>query len=127
MLSRRLKATQMNGSPAAILAAALMCGCAQTARHAVAPATGPLATTQPSGPPEAFLPLDEIRPRPVLADLIKPASNPTTAPSTRPSLDALELYARARGAMLENNHASEINLLERAIQADPGSFALRYA
>jgi len=111
----------MKWMPAAILACALLYGCAQTARHAVAPTTGGLAATQASGPPEAFLPLDEIRPRPVLAELLKPA----TAPATRPSLDALELFARARGAMLDNNRTAEINLLERAIQADPASFELR--
>src|SRR5436189_4348921 len=110
----------MRWLPAAILASLFICGCAPTARHAVAPSTG-VATSQPSGPPEAFLPLEQIPLRPVLAN-IKPASQPTS----RPSLDALELYARARGAMLDNQRTNAINLLQRAIEADPYSFEPRY-
>src|SRR5204863_9123678 len=42
-------------------------------------------------------------------------------------LEALELYARARGAMLEGQRYTAINQLERAIKLDPDSFELRYA
>src|SRR5438874_1914203 len=109
--------------PFAILAALGVFGCAQSGRNAMAPTTGPLATSRPLAPPEAFLTLDQIQPKPVLTNLIKPA----TSPATRPSLDALELYARARGAMFDDHPGNAVNLLQRAIGADPNSFELRYA
>src|SRR5688572_16539671 len=65
--------------------------------------------TQPAGAAEispasrvadeiAFLSLDEIEPRPSLAKGARAPSStsPATAPSGRPSLDAIELFARAR-------------------------------
>jgi tetratricopeptide (TPR) repeat protein len=108
---------------AAILAALWLCGCAANHQRSATPTTVSLATTQPSASPEAFLALDQIQPKPILADLKAPA----TAPTSRPSLDAIELYARARGAMLDGNRYNAINLLQRAIDADPASFELHYA
>src|SRR5207244_3654315 len=68
-------------------------GCAP-ARHATTAPTTRLAATRGDEPAEAFLSLNEIEPKPILAEL-KASTKPTTAPS----LDAIELYARARGAM----------------------------
>src|SRR5436309_14247462 len=113
----------MKLSLAAILAALLLCGCAANHQRAATPATASATTTQPAGSPEAFLTLDQIQPKPVLADFKAPA----TAPASRPSLEAIELYARARGAMLDGNRYNAINLLQRAIEADPASFELHYA
>src|SRR5438045_3224514 len=108
---------------AAILAALLLFGCAANHQRAATPTTASTATTQPTASPEAFLTLDQIQPKPVLSDFKAPA----TAPASRPSLDAIELYARARGAMLDGNRYNAINLLQRAIEADPASFELHYA
>ncbi len=85
--------------------------------RAAAPATAP--TTQPLDP-LAMLSLDQIEPRPVL-----PSSQPTTGPALAP-LDAVELYAKARDALIQNQRYTAINLLEKAIQLDPDSFELNY-
>jgi tetratricopeptide (TPR) repeat protein len=104
----------------AVVLAVATFGC--TAQHqATTHPTTRLAATQANEPPEAYLSLDEIQPRPDLAEL-----TPTTKPTTEPSLDAVELYARARGELGDGKRFNAINLLERAIQADPDSFAIRY-
>src|SRR5437764_705689 len=77
----------------ALVAASLLAGCNSTAPPTSRPTTR-LAATQANEPPEAYLALDEIQPRPDLAELA-----PTTKPTTEPSLDAIELYARARGEL----------------------------
>lgn len=68
----------------------------------------------------AMLPLEQIEPRPVL---------PSTRPSTRPlpSLEALELYGRARAAMQSNQVFIAIDLLEQAARLDPESYEVNYA
>src|SRR4051812_44571491 len=65
------------------------------------------ATTQPADP-KSLLTLKEMEPVPQLA-------TPATAPSTRPSLDALELYGKARDAMTRGQRYTAITLLEKAI------------
>src|SRR4051812_11136883 len=95
-------------------------GCAPQT-HSTSQPTTRLAAARDDSPPEAFLALDEIQPRPDLEDL-KSAAAPTTAPS----LDAIELYARARGALGEGQRFNAINLFERALAADPNSFDIRY-
>ena len=97
----------------------LSAGCASSHRAATQPGTH-LAATRADAPPEEFLPLDQLPGKPDLAKLA------TTGPSTEPSLDALELYARARGALGDGQPNSAINLLERAQQADPKSFDIRF-
>ena len=82
---------------------------------------GPLAATRADEPPETFLALDELPNHPSLAELKAAAP-----PSTQPSLDAIELYARARGALVDGQRFNAINLLERAAQADPTSFDIRF-
>ena len=68
----------------------------------------------------SLLPLEDIQPRPVL---------PSTQPSTRPvpSLEALELYGRARAAMQSNQVFIAIDLLEQAVRLDPESYEVNYA
>ena len=110
-------------------------GCAQrqgAERTAQATHSTP-ATTRPSDP--ALLSLDEIHPRPLLTEIVaaaatRPSTKPTTNPTTQPAqppLDALHVYAQARAAQLDGDRRRAIDLLERALQADPDSFALNYA
>lgn len=120
----------MTRTVTAILAASfLTVGCAHqrpaqpSARIAATPTTQPTAA--------ALLSLDQIQPRPVLRDLIATATTrPTTNPATRPAaapLEALHIYAQARAAQLEGNRRHAIELLEKALELDPDSFALNYA
>lgn len=55
------------------------------------------------------------------------AAGPATQPTTRPSLAAIELYARARGAMQERQFYTAVNLLERCEQLDPESAEVQFA
>lgn len=68
----------------------------------------------------SLLPLEEIQPQPVL-----PSTQPTTQPL--PSLEALELYGRARAAMQSNQVFIAIDLLEQAARLDPQSYEVHYA
>jgi predicted Zn-dependent protease len=104
---------------ACILVAGLVgLGCAPQRRSAVRSRPATVASTRPVDP--ADLTLDQIEPRPKLA------SPATAAATTRPSLDALEMFARARDAMLQNQRYTAINLFEKTIQLDPDSYAPRY-
>ena len=119
----------MKATCQAIFIAVAACAFAGCAPHRAGTAAGsrsstrPIATTQPVDP-EALLSLDEIRPMPLLSDLLPPT--PTTAPTSRPSLDAIELYARARDAGDQNQRFTAINLLEKALALDPDSVQLNY-
>jgi tetratricopeptide (TPR) repeat protein len=90
-------------------------GCA--VNHA-RPSTAPVSTaaTQPSDP-KAFLTLDQIKPVPHL-------SEPSTQPTTRPSLDALVLYGKARDAQAHGQRYLAISDLEKALALDPKSYEL---
>jgi tetratricopeptide (TPR) repeat protein len=108
-----------------VLLLAISAGCAHQApraRSVAAPTvvSGPAKPTTEPLPPEALVTLDEIQPP---AEL--PAA-PATGPGKAP-LEALDLYAKAREALLENRRYSAIGLLERAIVLDPSSFELHYA
>ena len=105
-----------------IVAMFVVAGCGAPIHHTSQP-TARLAATRADESPEAFLALSDIEPRPDLAKLVAAT---TTQPTTEPSLDALELYARARGALGDGQRFSAINLLERAADADPGSFDIRF-
>lgn len=108
-----------------LLAIAVAVGCAAQSSRPVSPSPAARAATpasQHAEDPRAFLPLDEIEP-----DAKLPAARATTQPTSRPSLDAVELFARARTATLENQRYNAINLLEKAIALDPDSFELYYA
>src|SRR5882757_4474759 len=102
-----------------LVAAALLGGCAAhppVAQKAVGP-NSPLSATQP-GNAKANLTLDQIAPAVVLPE-------PATQPSDRPSLDAIELYARAIDEQLQNRRFAAINDLEKAVTLDPSSAELR--
>jgi tetratricopeptide (TPR) repeat protein len=93
---------------------------APTSSTAAAPTTRALTVapaTRPQLDPKAYLALDEIEPRPVLA----PMATPTTSTYTKPPLEALELYARARDALAANQRFTAVNLLEKAVRIDPYS------
>jgi predicted Zn-dependent protease len=101
---------------AAILFAAV-CGIASGCR--VSPP--PRAMVAPTGiEVAAARSLDAILPRPQL---------PTTQPSTRPAppLDAIELFARARAQLNQDQPFNAIAALEAAIALDPHSSELHYA
>src|ERR1700722_9019210 len=97
--------------------ALLVAGCAphpsaQPAPQALAPATQPFD-------PKILMTLDQITPVPQLAA-------PATQPTTRPSIEALVFYAKARDAMTEGHRFTAISSLEKAIALDPDSYELRY-
>jgi predicted Zn-dependent protease len=101
---------------------AVSAGCASAHRStAIAPATTQVTATTATQPvdPKAYLALNQIEPVPHL-----PA--PATEPSTRPALDAVALFARARDAMNQGQRYTAITNLEKAIALDPQSFDLRY-
>lgn len=84
----------------------------------------PATATAPasrSADPIAFVSLEQIQPRPELG---QPA--PATRSSVAP-LEAVELYAKARDALLQNQRYTAIILLEKALQIDPESFELNRA
>src|SRR4051812_4191831 len=103
--------------PIFAIAAAILCdGCASSRRTAIAtekpaaPATR--ITVGPATRPidaKANLRLSEIQPAPTLP---APATQPDNANATRPPLDALELYARARDALAGGHQFTAISALE---------------
>lgn len=87
------------------------------------PAQGRITAPSTSAPAtQALLTLDRIAPEPRM-----PAPRPPRSQLTLPPLDALELYARAREAMLDNQNVSAIGLLEKAITRDPDSYELYWS
>lgn len=113
----------MSGRTRLILLAATLAvaGCAHRTAGPVATRPVVQAATRPAAPDNAEIALTDIQPVPVL-----PASRP--AATTQPApLDALDLYAQARRAMLDNRRFTAIALLEKAITLDPGSFELHYS
>lgn len=98
-----------------LLPCAFLCaiGCARQP-SAGAKNPGPLAATQPADP-KANLSLDDIEPK-----LTLPA--PATRPSGAPPLKAIQLYAQARAALIDNQRFSAITLLEQAARLDPYAF-----
>ncbi len=109
-----------------IVALAWITGCAapmqrSIVRQTAAPATRVVAATTRSTDP-ASLRFAEIGPR-LRLSTTRPA---TTRAATGPApLEALELYGKARDAMLQNQRYTAIALLEKAIQIDPTSYAPR--
>src|SRR4051812_25926042 len=98
-----------------LVAFAATIGCANQKHFAASskPTTNPIATTRLSEASD--LALDDIQPKPVL----RPTSQPAT--TERAPLDAIELFAQARDAMLTGKRYSAINLLEKAVRLDPDS------
>src|SRR4051812_35690797 len=112
-----------------ILGATLFCaaaGCMTPPKRAAVPIARMPATAPSTRPIEnTNLSLDEIA-----LQYVKP---PATAPATaraddigRAPLDSVELFARARDAMLQGQRQTAINLLERAVKIDPKSYELRF-
>lgn len=75
------------------------------------------AATQPVDP-KADLAIDQIMPGVTL-----PA--PATQPTEPPSLDAIQTYAQARAALVDNQRLKAIVLLQRAAALDPDSFEVQ--
>src|SRR2546427_8435908 len=86
-------------------------GCAvKRAALPVAAAPHQPPTTRSTDP--ANLTLDEIQPRPALSTSRPADAGDDTAPAP---LDAIELFAQARDAMLQGQRQTAINLLEKAV------------
>jgi predicted Zn-dependent protease len=66
----------------------------------------------------AEMPLEQVPPRPKLP------TPSTQAGTTTPPVEAVQDFAQARVAMLDNERYTAINLLEKAVTLDPGSFEL---
>src|SRR5437764_461539 len=100
-------------------------GCAAPRPAVVRSSVPPAPATQAAeaNTPDA-LPLERIDPIPVMPS---PRVASTTRATTQPSLDAIELYARARGAQISGDRLGAISQLQRAIATDPDSFELRMA
>jgi predicted Zn-dependent protease len=64
------------------------------------------------------MPLEQVPPRPMLAP------PPAAAGPASPPIEAVREFAQARVAMLDNERYTAINLLEKAVALDPGSFEL---
>lgn len=97
---------------------AALTGC----RNEPAPSRPVSSTTRalPATREARHLPLDDIEP-----SIALPIA--ATQPGAPPPLEALELFARARVALLDNQRFTAINYLEEAIRLDPDSFELRNA
>ena len=107
-----------------ILPVIVLAGCGPAASSRSKSAV--VATTSPAvanGP--ALLALAEIQPPVSLAPAATTA--PTSGPSARAPIDALNLYARAVDALRTGRRFTAINLLDKAIDLDPQSFELQYA
>jgi tetratricopeptide (TPR) repeat protein len=109
--------------------AATTVGCAAQRPRSAPPATAtapstPIAiSTLPAADrAKAFLALEEIEPRVDLAKL--PASS---RPTSRPSVEALALYAEAMDALQTGKRFTAVTSLEKALPLDPQSFELNYA
>src|SRR5829696_7643759 len=101
-----------------ILAIALLASCSarpkQVAETKKPPATRPADIS--------LLPLDEIEPRPRLAEL-----NSTTQPTTKPSLQALQLFAQGRAFYQDREATKAVESLRRALELDRNSPEINYA
>jgi tetratricopeptide (TPR) repeat protein len=100
---------------ATILALILATGCAKQRPSSLPPATLPA-----QGSSRAETSLDAIEPQPTPF-----AAATTQEVLSEPPLEAIELFAKARGALNENQPFTAIQLLEKAIDLDPDSFELR--
>src|SRR4051812_499237 len=75
--------------------------------------TAPPATRSAPLSGKAISSLDQLEPKVTLAA-------PATAPADKlPPLGAVELYAKARAALLDDDRAAAMKLLEQAVAADP--------
>lgn len=104
------------------IALAALAACSPTRHNAPA---NPAITYAPPLPmivpadPKASLSLDQIKPIPHVPQ-------PTTRPTTLPSISALVTYGHARDALDRGDSKKAITLLSQAIQDDPYSYQLEY-
>jgi tetratricopeptide (TPR) repeat protein len=104
----------------ALLFAISGCTTAAPGSRSAHPSTPHLAATRPvSDDPKADLALEDIDPP------VNSLPAPATQPSTPAPLDAIQLYAQARSALIDNR-VSAVALLERAAKLDPYSLAIHY-
>jgi tetratricopeptide (TPR) repeat protein len=109
------------------LVAATGCAADRPGAAAARPATAPAAEVAPpadhaSTPDDATLPLDDIPGRPDLARIA-----PTSQPTDRPPIEAINLYAEAVDALQTGQRFMAIARLREALELDPNSFELHYA
>lgn len=111
----------MRLAPLILVATLTAAGCASKPRAAM-----PVAEVGKPEPPatrpsdKSDLAIDGIEPRPVLSKRAA-ATQPSRAP-----LDAIELFAAARQAMLQGQRQTAVNKLEQAVKLDPESYQLRF-
>lgn len=117
----------MNRFPSFVLGIAILCGagCATHQRpDASKVATNaPLPTTREAEPPlpvEATLSLDQVEPK------VQLTVSQTQATDERPPIKAVDLYAQARVALLNEDPASAQDLMEKAVSLDPESYQLHF-
>jgi tetratricopeptide (TPR) repeat protein len=101
-----------------ILACTAATGCAFKPRPKTAATRA--AATRPADP--ALFSLADIQPKPVLS-----TTRPATMRTGKAPLEALELFAQGRDALLQGQAYTAIAILEKAIKLDPQSYDLRYA
>lgn len=92
----------------------LVLGCAAAPRVGTSHPQQSPAATQPTDL-KSNLTLNQIMPQ------HGATASATTAPATQPSLDALEAYARGRGALAERQIYTAVDFLEKAASLDPQS------
>src|SRR5258705_13285215 len=101
-----------------IIAVALVAGCSARPRTVSQnPNKSATRSTEAS-----LLPLEQIEPRPRLAEL-----TPTTQPTTRPSIQALQLYAQGRAYYQDREANKAVESLRRALELDKNSPEINYA
>jgi tetratricopeptide (TPR) repeat protein len=124
-LPSALPRTPVYATAIASITALALAGCASKAKR---PATTRPSTTRPLATrpidAKALLTLSQLEPK-----LDPPRAAATTAPATGPlpPLDAIELYATARDAILTGRRQAAVDLLEKAAALDSQSFEIRYA
>ncbi len=95
-----------------LLPAVVLAGCAHK--------SPPQTTADRINDSRSFAELDAITPVPRLP-------RPTTEPNSRPPVEALELYAKARDAVMRGQPLLAVQLLKKAVVLDPYRFDVRYA
>ncbi|HET6251284.1 MAG TPA: tetratricopeptide repeat protein [Tepidisphaeraceae bacterium] len=96
------------------------CAAAPTARPAPTGLAGEAGVHNADVDARAKVSLDEIEPRAVL-----PPGKGTSVGT--PPLEAVHLYAQAHEAILDHDRASAIDLMQKAVAADPQSYELHRA
>lgn len=111
-----------------VIVSAAGCAAPRRAAPATAPSVASVSATKTND--KALLTLEQIQPPLTLAAATQPSVQATTQATVqavaRPSLDAIELFARARDASAQGQRYMAITQLEKAIGIDPQSYELRF-